>query len=53
MIAILYWVILVLIACFHGWIGFRPNGDRVMIGGGLLLVILLVFIGLKIFPVPL
>jgi hypothetical protein len=53
MLAIIYWVVIVIMLCFQGWVGFRPNGDRIIAGSGLLLVILFVLIGLKVFPVPL
>lgn len=47
-----YWLILVLWLIFSGWVGLRPNGDRYVFGGSLVVFILLVLLGLKVFGSP-
>lgn len=49
MLGVFFWVVLLLSFLFSGYTGFRPTGDRWIAGGGILVCILFVLLGLKVF----
>jgi len=53
MLAVLYWVDLLLMLVLGGWVSLRPNGDRLYGGFSLLLFLAFLMIGLRLFPVDL
>jgi hypothetical protein len=48
----LYWFMILLIVLFGGWFSFRPSGDRLFGGWSLILLIIFIIIGLKLFGQP-
>lgn len=45
----LFWLLMVLWFMFNIWWGFRPNVDRVHVGGSFIVFILFFIIGWKLF----
>lgn len=53
MLGIFYWILILLSIVLNGYVGFGPNGNRLYFGSSLLVTLLFIIIGLKLFPVAL
>ena len=47
-----FWFLMLCWILFSCWFGFRTGGDRLWFGGGVLIFILFLVIGLKLFGFP-
>lgn len=51
-VGFLFWLLMILWLLFGGWFAFRPNGDRYTFGWSLLVFLLFLLLGIRVFGWP-